>query len=211
MHTTHWAAILGDAGVAVGICFAAVAARFAQKTSSRSVKVTETMAAIEKDRRHAERIPRLTARLEAWGTGSEDLLLSVWLDTPEALGRLRVVVQEARNSDGPVGFKPGQNGVGHELPWPQEEDEVEGVLPAWRADSLRPVADWTDRMAPGSAAVWGMQIRRSADMAGGSVAVRLKALCWADRDDQMWEIPVPVTFSVRAQDMIDTACKNSDH
>jgi hypothetical protein len=55
-----------------------------------------------------------------------------------------------------------------------------------------------------------MQIRRSADMVGGSIAVRLKALCWADRDDQAWEIPVPVAFSCRAQDMIDTACKNSD-
>lgn len=211
MHSTHWAAILGEVGIAVGICVAAVAARFAQKTSSRSVKVTETMATIENDRRYAERIPRLSGRLEAWGAGSEDLLLSVWLETPEALGRLRVLIQEARNMDGPVGFKPGQTGVDHELPWPQEHDETEGVLPAWRPDSLRPVADWPDRMAPGSAAVWGMQLRRTADMGGGSVAVRLKALCWADRDDQVWETVVPVTFSDRARDMIDTACKNSDH
>lgn len=208
---THWAAILGDAGVAVGIAAATIAARFGYKTSKRSVQVTETMAAIENERRHAERIPRLTARLEAWGNGSEDLLLSVWLETPEALGRLRVVVQEARNMDGPIGFKPGQNGVGHELPWPKEQDDAEGILPAWRADSLRPLADGPGRMAPGSAAVWGMQIRRTADQAGGCSAVRLKALCWAERDDQVWEIPVPVTFSDRARELIDEACRKSGH
>jgi hypothetical protein len=47
-----------------------------------------------------------------------------------------------------------------------------GIFQAWRADSLRPVADWRDRVAPGTAATWQMQIRRTASSAGGCQAVR---------------------------------------
>ena len=209
--STHWAAILADAGVGVGVAAASTAAWFAQKTSRRSVTVTETMAALEIERRHAERIPRLAGRMQAWGNGlGGDLLFSVWLETPEALRRLRIVVQEASNMDGPVGFKPQQNGVRNDLPWPPEQDAAEGIFQAWRADSLRPVADWPDRMAPGTSATWQMQIRRTADQAGGCAAVRLKALCWADRDDEVWEVPATATFSDRAADLIDTACKDSN-
>jgi len=210
MSSTHWAVILADAGAVAGVLVAGAAARFAQLSNRKSITVASTMAAVEVDRRSAERVPRLSARLESWGNGSDNLLLSVWLETSEALARIRVVVQEARNMDGPIGFRPGQIGVGHELPWPPEQDELEGVLPAWRPDTLRPVADWEKRMPPGTAAVWGMDLRRTADMAGGCSAIRLKALCWADRDSETWEVAVPVTISDRAKELINDACKHSD-
>jgi hypothetical protein len=209
---TDWAVILGSIGAGTGVAGVAVAAaaiRFTWVTSRQSIAVASTMAGIEHERRHAERIPKLTARLERWGSGSEDLLLAVWLESSEALAKLRVVVQEARNMDGPVGFKPGQDGVAMELPWPAKQDALEGLLPAWRADVLRPLADWPDRIAPGTAAVWQMQLRRTADMAGGCAAIRFKALCTAD-DGQAWEIAVPVTISDMARELIDTASKNSD-
>lgn len=212
MHSDiHWAAILGDAGVAVGIFVAAVAARFAYKTSKRSVEVTETMAAIEAERRHAERIPQLTGHIQSWGNGlGGDLLLSVWLESPEALARLRIVIQEGSNMDGPIGFKRGQHGVRPQLPWPPEEDDANGIFQAWRADSLGPLADWPDRIAPGTAATWQMQVRRTASQSGGRQAIRLKALCWAERDGQTWEVPVSVTFSDLAREIIDEACKDSN-
>lgn len=159
--STHWAAILGDAGVGVGVTVAALAASSAQRTSNRSVKVTETMATPERERRHAERIPRLTGRVQSWGNGlGGDLLFAVWLETPEALRRLRIVVQEASNMDAPIGLKTQQHGVRNDLPWPPEQDVTEGIFQRWRSDSLRPLADWPDRMAPGTAATWQMQIRR---------------------------------------------------
>lgn len=55
-----------------------------------------------------------------------------------------------------------------------------------------------------------MELRRTADMAAGCAAIRFKALCWADQDGQTWEVPVPVTISDAARELIDAACKNSD-
>jgi hypothetical protein len=43
------------------------------------------------------------------------------------------VVQEARNMDCPIGFARGQNGVSNELP---PALEAEGILPAWKSDTL---------------------------------------------------------------------------
>jgi hypothetical protein len=208
--STHWAVILADGGAAAGVVVAFGAARFAQLSNRKSIAVTSTMATVEVDRRRAERVPRLAGRLERWGNGGDSLLLSVWLESPEALAKIRVVVQEARNMDGPVGFKPGQNGVGIEMPWPQDQDDLQGVLPAWRGDSLRPLADWEQRMAPGTAAVWQMAMRDTVVMAGGCAAIRLKAMCWADRDGERWEVAIPVAISDRAVAQIDAACKNSD-
>jgi hypothetical protein len=53
-----------------------------------------------------------------------------------------LVVQEASNFDCPVGLTPGQEGVGWEWPWPPNMDALEGIQPAWRVDSLRPVGEW---------------------------------------------------------------------
>jgi|HubBroStandDraft_4_1064222.scaffolds.fasta_scaffold74282_1 hypothetical protein len=50
------------------------------------------------------------------GEGSRDPRLNVWLESTEALSRLRVVVREARNNDGPIGFKRGMDGVPNEVP-----------------------------------------------------------------------------------------------
>jgi hypothetical protein len=96
------------------------------------------------------------------------------------------VVQEARNMDCPIGFARGQNGVSNELP---PALEAEGILPAWKSDTLHPVADWTERMAPGTAAFWLMEQRRTAVTSAGANGVRFKALAWAERDDQCWELP----------------------
>jgi hypothetical protein len=98
------------------------------------------MASIEEDRRKTERVPRLSARLESWGiSGQGSFGLSVWLESPEPLARIRVVVQEARNMDCPLGFSVGQSGVANELP---PELEAEGIRPMWQKDTLRPIAEW---------------------------------------------------------------------
>jgi hypothetical protein len=52
------------------------------------------------------------------------------------------VVQEARNMDCPIGFARGQNGVSNELP---PALEAEGILPAWKSDTLGASLAWAER------------------------------------------------------------------
>jgi hypothetical protein len=166
------------------------------------------MADIERDRHSAERVPKLSARLTRWGVGHQGFGLSVWLESSEPLARIRVVVQEARNMDCPIGFARGQNGVPNELPLVLE---AEGILPAWKSETLHPLADWIDRMAPGTSAFWLMQLRRSADGSAGTSGVRFKAMAWAERDDQCWELPLPVSVTDNARALIDGAASQSVH
>jgi hypothetical protein len=164
------------------------------------------VAAIEQDRRNAERVPRLSARLQTWGTGQNGFALSVWLESSEPVARIEVVVQEARNMDCPLGFKPGQNGLANELP---PMLEAEGLRPAWQTDTLRPLAKWDERMAPGTSALWLMELRRTVDMSPGADGVRFKALAWAERDDQSWELPLPVSITDNAGALINEAAAKS--
>jgi hypothetical protein len=205
--STHWGVITADIVAIVGIIVAAVAAWLAKRSDSRSIAMSKTMAGIEQDRRTAERVPRLTARLECWGAGSNDFALAVWLETSEPLNRIKIMIQEARNMDGPIGFKPGQDGV---ETWPGEQYLTEGFLPCWQSDSLRPVAQREALMTPGTSAVWCMQLRSTAEMSGGAEAVRLAAMCWSARDWQAWQVPVPVTISDQARSLITAASKAPD-
>jgi len=108
--------------------------------------------------------------------------------------------------DCPLGFKRGQNGVTYELP---PILEAEGIRPAWKTDTLHPLADWNERMAPGTPALWLMQLRSSADMSAGAAGVRFKALAWAERDDRRWELPLPVSISDNARARINEAAAQS--
>jgi hypothetical protein len=164
------------------------------------------MAGIERDRRRAERVPNLSARLETWGAGTTSFGLSVWLESSEPLARIRVVVQEARNRDCPIGFALGQNGVANELP---PALEAERILPAWQTDTLRPLAYCNDRIPPGTPAYWLMELRRTASTSAGVDGVRFKALAWAERDDQCWELPLPVSVTDSARTLIDEAAAQS--
>jgi len=101
--------------------------------------------------------------------------------------------------DSPLGFKRGQNGVANDLP---PMLEAEGIRSAWQADTLHPLADWTERMAAGTLALWLMQLRRTVDASAGSDGLRFKALAWAERDDQRWELPLPVTMTDNARALI---------
>lgn len=203
---TAWGEIVPDGIGAFGVAVAAAAALLSQRTSSKSVDVSQTMAAIERDRRNAERVPRLSARLESWGLGQAGFALSVWLESPEPLATIRVVVQEARNMDCPIGFNRQQYGVASELP---PALEAEGILPAWKADTLHPSADWTERMAPGTPATWQMELRRTATTSAGADGVRFKALAWAERDKQRWELPLPVSMTDAARDLLNQAAAQS--
>jgi len=158
---------------------------------AQGLAASQAVAAIEGGRRHTERTPRFSADLAMWGTGMTDLRLNVWLDSTEAVSRLRVVVREARNNDGPIGFKRGLRGVPNELP---RDLELEGILPAWSTDSLSPIAEWPDRLAPGNAAVFLMQLRQWSEMSDGSAGIRFKVLAWPDSepDGESWELPLPV-------------------
>lgn len=57
------------------------------------------------------RTPVLRAELASIGQGEPLFRLDVWLSTPEPLANLRVIIEEARGGDCPVGFTPGQDGV----------------------------------------------------------------------------------------------------
>jgi hypothetical protein len=151
--------------------------------------------------------PRLSARLEGWGSEQPGLALAVWLETPEPLARIEVVIQEARNFDSPVGFNRGQRGVINELP---PALEAEGLRPAWQTDTLHPIATGPERMPPGTAAVWLMELRSRVQMSAGVGCVRFKALATAERDKQVWEIPLPVTITDKAADQMITAAGEPD-
>jgi hypothetical protein len=144
--------------------------------------------------------------LESWAAGQDGFGLSVWLESSEPLAKVRVVVAEARNMDCPVGFARGQNGVANELP---PALEAEGILPAWSTDTLHPLADWTDRMAPGTSAFWMMEQRRTVKNSAGARGVRFKALAWAEGDAQCWELPLPVAVTDSARTRLDTAAAES--
>ena len=75
--STPWGEIVPDAIGAFGVVVAASAAWLSQRVSSRSVSVSKTVAAIEQDRRNTVRVPRLSARLETWGTGQSAGLPSI--------------------------------------------------------------------------------------------------------------------------------------
>jgi hypothetical protein len=204
-----WAEIVPDVIAGVSLAVASGATWFAKRSGDKaadidagSLEVSRSVAAIEASRRHAERTPRLTGELGAWGTGSSDLRLNVWLESTEALARLRVVVREARNNDGPIGFKRGLAGIPNDLP---PDLELEGILPAWSTDSLSPIADWPRRLAPGNAAVFIMQTRQLAAMGAGTPGVRFKALAWPDDDGQPWELPLPVSIGEGAAEIIGRA------
>jgi hypothetical protein len=87
------------------------AAWLSQQASRNATAVSRDLAGIEKDRRAAERVPRLTARLEKRGVSQRGFMLAVWLESPEPLASIRVFVQEARDKDCPVGFQASQEGV----------------------------------------------------------------------------------------------------
>lgn len=200
--STPWAQIVPDSIGGFGVLVAAGAAWLSQRASRQSNDVSRRVAAIEAARWRSERVPRLTAQLDCWGPGSTGFRLSVWLESSEPLLRLRVVLREARNVDCPVGFTIGQNGVANELP---EEPGLQGILPAWESDTLRPIADWDERIAPGNAAIWAMELRRSAHASAGADGIRLKVLAWAEVDDETWEQPLSVTLTDRARIAVDEA------
>lgn len=87
--------------------------------------------------------------------------------------------------------------------------EAEGILPAWKSDTLHPLADWNDRMAPSTPAFWLMELRHTAEGSEGISGVRFKALAWAERDNQSWELPLPVSVTDNARAMIDKAAAGS--
>jgi hypothetical protein len=87
--------------------------------------------------------------------------------------------------------------------------EAEGIRPAWQTDTLGPLAKWDERMAPGTSALWLMELRRTADMSAGADGVRFKALAWAERDDQSWELPLPVAITDNASALINEAAAKS--
>jgi len=204
--STLWAEIIPDTVGAFGVLVAAAAALLSQRASARSNAVSRDMAAIEADRRRTERVPRLSAQLDSWGEGSTGFRLSVWLESPEPLARLRVVIREARNLDCPLGFSVGQDGVANELP---PDLDLEGILPAWKNDTARPIAGCADRIAPGNAAIWMMETRRDARTSAGAGGIRLKVLAWAERDDEHWELPLPVTLTDRARTAIGETAASS--
>jgi hypothetical protein len=201
-----WGQIVPDGVGAFGVAVAGGAAWLSQRASSKSIDVSRIMADIERDRRHGERLPRLSARVESWGVGQTGFVLSVWLESPEPLSAIRVAVQEARNSDCPIGFNRQQYGVSSELP---PALEAEGILPAWKSDTVHPLADWTQRMAPGTAATWHMELRHTVGTSAGAEGVRFKALAWAERDEQRWELPLPVSIADNARALLDQAAGHS--
>jgi hypothetical protein len=82
--------------------------------------------------------------------------------------------------------------------------------PALKIDN-RPLADWTERMARGTPPLWLMELRCNARTSAGADGVRFKALAWAERDDQSWELPLPVSVTDNARALINQAAAQSGH
>jgi hypothetical protein len=83
--------------------------------------------------------------------------------------------------------------------------EAEGILPAWQKETLHPLAESSGRMAPGTPAHFQMELRRTASRSAGADGVRFKALAWAERDKQHWELPLLVSITDKARTLINEA------
>lgn len=80
---------LGDAVALGSAVIAAVAARQSKESSGRANQAAGALAEIERDRRHAELMPRLRVRVEPLTPGDEeDLRLRVMLTGPPGLDRV---------------------------------------------------------------------------------------------------------------------------
>jgi hypothetical protein len=139
------------------------------------------------------RAPILRGEISAIGQGVPSFRLDVWLSTPEPLASLRVIIEEARGGDCPLGFTAGQTGV-------EQHPDQDALPPGWRNDVLRHEARW-DALMPGSAATWQMAIRNQAQEPGTSAdpgKVRLRAECRPVSGGEPWRVHVPVTITVEA-------------
>jgi hypothetical protein len=54
-----------------------------------------------------------------------------------------------------------------------------------------------------------MELRRTPDMSAGADGVRFKALARAERDDQGWELPLPVSITDNVSALINEAAAQS--
>ena len=92
---------------------------------AQGLAASQAVAAIEGSLRHAERMPRFTAELALWGTGSTDFRLNVWLDSTEAVSRMRVVVPSwSRQSLTGQGHRRHRKAAAPGPGWPQQPGGV---------------------------------------------------------------------------------------
>ena len=202
-----WGEIFPDAIGAFGVVVAASAAWLSQRVSSRSVSVSKTVAAIEQDRRNNERVPRLSARLETSGSRTERVRAQRLARILRASG-----LDQSRSARGPQHGLPARVQARAERRGQRASSDArggKGSAPAWQTDTLHPLAQWDERMAPGTSALWLMELRRTADISAGSDGVRFKALARAERDNQSWELPLPVSITDNASALINEAAAKS--
>jgi hypothetical protein len=139
------------------------------------------------------RAPVLRAELASIGQGVPNFRLDVWLSTPEPLASIRVIIEEARGGDCPVGFTAGQTGV-------EQHPDQDALPPGWRNDVLRHEACW-DALLPGAAATWQMALREHGPGKAGEAdpsKIRLRAECTAASGGEPWRVHVPVTLTADA-------------
>ncbi len=135
------------------------------------------------------RTPVLRGEVSSTGSGVATFHLDVWLSTPEPLASLRVIIEEARAHDCPLGFTPGQTGV-------EQYPDQDALPPGWRNDPLRPEARRAERLLPGRAATWQMALRqRDRGIDADPSKVRLRAECIAALGGEPWLVEVPVTMT----------------
>jgi hypothetical protein len=102
-----------------------------------------------------------------------------------------VIIDEARASDCPLGFTPGQTGV-------EQNPDQNALRPGWRNDVLRHEARWDEVRLPGSATTWQMAVRSHAHGPPASAdpgKVRLRAECWSASVGEPWRVHVLVTMT----------------
>jgi hypothetical protein len=175
---------------AVATCILAVGGIGAFVYAARTYSAQNAQLQLAKQDSIRLRTPLLRGELASIGQGVPNFRLDVWLSTPEPLASLRVIIEEARSSDCPVGFTPGQSGV-------EQHPDQDALPPGWRNDTLRHEARW-DELLPGSAATWQMALRGQRQAAGTSAEpgkVRLRAECTAARSGEPWQVHVPVTVT----------------
>jgi len=137
------------------------------------------------------RTPVLRGEVSAIGQGVPNFRLDVRLSTPEPLARLRVIIDEARANDCPLGFTPGQTGV-------EQNPDQDALPPGWGNDVLRHEARWDEVLLPGSAATWQMAVRSHAHGPPASAdpgKVLLRAECSSASGGEPWRVQVLVTMT----------------
>jgi hypothetical protein len=185
--TADWVTAISTAVLAVGGIVAGVYA-------VRTYRAQHAELELARRDSKRQRTPVLQGELSV-EPGKTTFRLDAWLSTSEPLSGLRLVIDEARANDCPLGFSIGQTGV-------ETYVDFEALPAGWRNDPVRPEARWTQTLLPGSAATFEMRLRRQPGERADPGKIRVRAECTPIEGGEPWIVNVPVTVTPSAADKL---------